>query len=181
MTNKESLLIDMDGVMADTMGGMFDYVEKHYGHSLAHEDVIDYWFSSMPEKKDDIMAAMRSEGFYRNLDVITGAVRGIRRLREEFNGNVYVCSAPMAGLDSCETEKRDWLAEHFDDEFARNAIITPDKTLVPGRVIVEDNPNISGGVWRPVMFDQPYNRMTAFPRMYGWSDLKVVRDAMRGE
>ena len=178
MSNKESLLIDMDGVMADTMGGMFEYVEKHYGHSLAHEDVIDYWFSGLP--RDDILAAMRSVGFFRHLDVITGSVRAIKRLREQYNGNVYVCSAPMEGAPLCEGEKRDWLAEHYDEQFAREAIISTDKSVVPGRVIIEDNPNISGGMWRPVMFDQPYNRMVQqYPRMYGWHDLGIVREEMK--
>ena len=177
MSNKESLLIDMDGVMADTMGGMFNYVERQYGHSLAHEDVRDYWFSGLP--KTEIIEALRSEGFYRNLDVITGAVRAVNRLRNEFNGNVYVCSAPMSGAETSITEKRDWLTEHFDEDFAREAIITTDKTVVPGRIIVEDNPDIRGGMWQQVMFDQPYNREVQYPRMYGWCDLQVIRDEMQ--
>lgn len=178
-SNPESILIDMDGVMADTMGGVCDYVEEHFGHSLAHEDITSYWFHGLP--RDDIMVSLRSRGFYRNLEVITGAIRGIRRLREEFNGNVYVCSAPMDGVEeSCEQEKRDWLTEHFDEDFARQAIITSNKAKVPGRVIVEDNPEIAGGIWQPIMFDQPYNRHSTYPRMYGWHDLKVVRDQMHG-
>ena len=178
MSNRESLLIDMDGVMADTMGGLFDYMELHHGHAMAHEDIVDYWFSGLPRKK--ILKAMRTKGFFRNLDVITGGVRSVKRLREEYNGNVYVCSAPMQGHDNCETEKRDWLAEKFDEDFAREAIITTDKARVLGRVIIEDNPGISGGIWRPVMFDQAYNREVNYPRMYGWHDLQVVRDQMRG-
>lgn len=176
MSNRESLLIDMDGVLADTMGGMFDYVEQHFGYSLAHEDIRDYWFSDLPKK--EIFTALRSRGFYRDLDVITGAVRAVNRLREEYNGNVYVCSKPMNGLETCEAEKREWLEEYFDEEFARTAIITDDKTTVPGRVIIEDNPDISGGMWQPVIFDQPYNRQAHHPRMYGWHDLGVVRAQM---
>lgn len=166
----------MDGVMADTMGGAFDYVEQRYGYSLAHEDVHDYWFKGLPA--DKMIEAMRSKGFYRHLDVITGAVRAINRLREEYDGNVYVCSSPMSGAEGCDVEKRDWLTEHFDEDFAREAIIVPDKTKVLGRVIIEDNPEIGGGVWLPVMFDQHYNRMAPYPRMYGWCDLQVVRDQM---
>lgn len=177
MSNKEALLIDMDGVMADSMGGVFDYVEKHFGHSLAHEDIYDYWFAGLP--REDMLKAFRSKGFYRHLDVITGAVRGVNRLREEYNGNVYVCSAPMDGVEkSCEIEKRDWLAQHFDETFAKEAIITDNKASVLGRVIIEDNPHVSGGTWQPVMFDQPYNRMVEHPRMYGWHDLQVVRNQM---
>lgn len=177
MGNKEALLIDMDGVMADTMGGLFDYMEHHHGLVLVHEDIKDYWFSGLP--REDILNAMRSKGFYRHLDVITGSVRAIKRLREEYNGNVYVCSSPMAGAENCVTEKRDWLAEHYDEDFAKEAIIVPDKTLVLGHVLIEDNPGIGDGAWQPIMYDQPYNRMSQHPRMHGWHDLHVVRDYMR--
>jgi len=174
--NKEALLIDMDGVMADTMGHLFNYMEERHGILLAHEDIKDYWFSGLP--RDEMLNAMRTEGFYRHLDVIAGSVRAINRLREEYNGNVYVCSGPMVGAEFCDTEKRDWLAEHYDEDFAREAIIVPDKTMVLGRVIIEDNPEIRGGVWQPVMYDQMYNRMAPYPRMHGWCDLQVVRDQM---
>ncbi len=170
MSNPESLLVDMDGVLADTMGGVFDLLDDDH----AHEDVYDYWFDGLDKKS--IIEALRSDGLYRHLDVITGAVRGVNRLREEFNGNVYVCSAPMSGAEHCETEKREWLEEHFDAEFAMQAIITADKTTVPGRLIIEDNPDVAGGMWRPVMFDQAWNRHVDYPRMYGWHDLQVVRD-----
>ena len=181
-SNKESLLLDMDGVMADTMGGAFDYIEAHFGHSLTHADIIDYGFKGLPHEnmRGDMFTALKSKGFYRHLDVITGSVRAIKRLREEYDGNVYVCSAPMAGAEWCETEKRDWLAEHYDEDFAREAIIVADKAVVPGRVIIEDNPAITGGVWQPIMFDHAYNRSaTQYPRMYGWHDLDVVREQMR--
>lgn len=177
MGNKEALLIDMDGVVADTIGGVFHYMEHHHGRMLAHEDVTDYFFTGLPQT--EIMQALRSKGFYRDLDVITGAVRAVNRLREEYNGNVYICSSPMKGAEFSEIEKRDWLAEHYDEDFAREAIITPDKTQVLGRALVEDNPDIRGGVWRPVIYDQPYNRKVLhLPRMYGWHDLGVIRAVM---
>lgn len=175
--NDDALLLDMDGVIFDTMGGLFEHMEELHGHSLAHEDIKDYWFSGLP--KELILSAMRRKGFYRNLTPITGAIRGVNRLREEYDGNIFICSSPMQGADFCETEKRDALEEYFGADFAREAIITKDKTLALGRVIVEDNPDIGGGTWQPVMFDQPYNRhITEYPRMHGWHDLQVIRDCM---
>lgn len=180
-SNKESLLIDMDGVLADTMGGVFDYVEERYGHRLAHEDIRKYSFGEeLP--REHIFEALCSPGFSRHLKLMTGAVRAVNRLREEYDGNVYICSAPMKGAEHSETEKRDWLAEHYDDVFAREAIITANKAAVPGRVLVEDNPDVTGGIWRPIMFDHLYNRgATQYPRMYGWHDLAPIRDTMRAD
>ena len=177
MGNKEALLIDMDGVMVDTVGGAFEHVQRHHGFVLAREDVRDYWFTGLPQA--EILAAMRSKDFYRHLKVMKGMVDAVNNLREEYDGNVRVCSSPMKGAEFCEGEKRDWLAEHFDDDFAREAIITPDKTLVEGRVLIEDNPDIKKGMWRIVMFDQTYNQESQYPRMYGWHDLQPIHDNMR--
>jgi 5'(3')-deoxyribonucleotidase len=168
----ERLLVDMDGVLADTMGGAFDYI----GNDLAHEDIAEYWFTGLPAKSL-ILEAFRSKGFYTNLDVITGAVRAINRLRSEFD--VVVCSAPIQGAEYCEEEKREWLEKHWDREFAEAAIMTQDKTLVSGKVLVEDNPYIGEGTWQPILFDQAWNRDSDLPRMYGWHDLDVIRKAMR--
>jgi len=176
MSNPESLLIDMDGVLADTVGGAFDYMEVH---NLAHEDVYDYWFEGLDAEA--MLSAFRTKGFYRSLDVITGAVRAVNRLREEYNGNVFILSSPISGAEACEGEKREWLEKHFDEDFAREAIIQPTKQDVLGHVLIEDNPDIAGGIWQPIMFDQAWNRNSNYPRMYGWHDLSVVREQMSKE
>lgn len=172
----ETLLIDMDGVMADCMGRVFDIIEDEHEVVLTHHDVSDYWFKNL-NLGGQILDIMRRPGFYSDLDVITGAVRGINRLREMYD--VRVCSAPMKGSETCEDEKIAWLEQHFDQDFASEAIITPDKRLVKGKVLIEDNPDIyKFAGWRPLLFDQAWNRHARLPRMYGWHDLQPVKDMM---
>ncbi len=171
------LLVDMDGCLCDTMGAVFDRAEQEHGIQMTHSDIHDYWFNDAPLEKHMIFDYLREPGFYRNLDVITGAVRAVNRLRGQYD--VVVCSQPMQGAESCEDEKREWLAEHFDTDFAESAIITRDKAKVMGKFIIEDNPfiDVPYGV---IMFDQRWNRNRInTPRMYGWHDLSVVDRAMK--
>lgn len=170
----ERLLVDMDGVLADCMGRAFTYVGLFSGYELSHEDVREYWFEGMPHKPL-LLEALKRRGFYRSLEPITGAVRAVNRLRREFD--VVVCTAPMPGVETCESEKRDWLQHYFDRDFARQAIVTPNKAEVEGKAIIEDNPYIDVP-YQPIMFDQPWNRNVDHPRMYGWGDLDVVRGVM---
>jgi 5'(3')-deoxyribonucleotidase len=177
---RNNLLVDMDGVLTDTMGSAFNLIEQEDGITLCHYDVKDYWFDGMPVTPDRIIDIFRTEGFYRNLDVITGAVKAVNRLREKFD--VVVCSAPLKGAEHCEDDKREWLAEHFDNDLAESAIITPDKTKVEGKLLIEDNPEISRDAsWRPLLFDQPWNRSVMdLDVMYGWGDMYYIYKRMEG-
>lgn len=176
MTNKDTILIDQDGVLADTMGAVMDSIHRATGHQLCHADIKDYWFKNMTVEPRLFVDALREEGLYSSLDVITGAVQGVNRLRERYDDNVVVVTSPMSGVeDSCEAEKRSWLAHHFDREFADRAIVTSDKTKILGRLLIEDNPDTPQNAnWELIIFNQPWNRHVLLPRMYGWGDLHVV-------
>ena len=167
------ILIDCDGVLADFMGRVYQITEQETGHSYCHADTKDYWFNDSPDK-DLFLDIMNRPGIYADLDVITGAVRAVNRLRERFD--VQICSAPPKLSTTAEDEKREWLAKHFDKDFAESALITRDKHLAIGRILIEDNPDVVGvrARWRPVIFDQPWNQNARAPRMFGWGDLSVV-------
>lgn len=166
------ILVDMDGVLADQMGGVFDVIKREDGLELCHYDVKDYWFKNMAVAPERIIDIFRRDGFYRELDVITGAVHGVNRLRQNFD--VKICTQPMKDAVNCEQEKRDWLAHHFDQELADTAIVTDDKLSVSGNILIEDNPHIGYGEWLPIIFNQPWNQDVDLPRMYGWGNLGVV-------
>lgn len=173
------LLVDQDGVMADFMGRVFDITEQETGRRYCHADITDYWFDGCPDK-DLFMDIMNREGLYRDLDVITGSVQAINRLREQYD--VVVCSAPPKGSKTAEDEKREWLARHFDNDFAEAAIITRNKHLVMGSVLIEDNPHIRrDAAWTPVMLDQPWNSQAKhLYRMRNWGDTGIIYSLMDG-
>ncbi len=178
--NEKVLLCDMDGVMADSVGRAFEIIKQEQRINMCHSDVVDYWFNYLPVRPHEVLDVMRRPGFYTELDVITGAIPAINRLRENYD--VRVCTAPMRGAQHCENEKREWLWRHFDKDFADKAYVVEDKTKVPGHVLIDDNPDISTTAeWIPVLFDQAWNRHNKeLPRMLGWSNLGVVDAILLG-
>ncbi len=177
--DRDRLILDLDGVAADTMGEVMRQVELETGVAYCHADIVDYWFKGI-EHASLFKEIINRAGVFANLEPITGAVRGINRLRERYDDNVTFCTSPPPGSKTAEDEKRAWIARHFDMDMAERAIVTLDKTKVPGRVLIEDSPTISrNSLWSPIIFDQPWNQeVTDLPRMYGWGQLDAVYAAM---
>ena len=100
-TMNNRLNLDMDGVIADFMGHVYDVVKEETGDQLIHADTVDYWFNDTPHK-DLILDIMHREGTYRHLDVITGAVGAINRLREQYD--VVICDEKVYFFEPLEKE-----------------------------------------------------------------------------
>ena len=81
---------------------------------------------------------------------------------------LHVCTAPLTQYRYCVPEKYEWVERHLGADFIRNVVIAKDKTLVRGDVLIDDRPEITGHLapaWRPLVYDQPYNRARGGPRM----------------
>ncbi len=181
--NRETLVLDMDGVITDTIGRVCDIAHDEDGLYICHADVEDYWFKGMIQPPSYLLDIMRREGFYLDLLPITGAMRAIRRLRHELNDNVVICTAPLNNAPTCEEEKRDWIARHFDQDFADRTMVVKDKDHVQGKVLVEDNPHVDDKPheWEHlVLFTQRWNRhRTDVPHMNGWGDIDTITELMK--
>jgi 5'-nucleotidase len=89
---------------------------------------------------------------------------------------VYICTSPLHHYDNCVLEKFEWVEQHLGREFTSRLILSRDKTLVHGDVLVDDNPSVTGvrtPTWRHVVFHQNYNRTVMGPRMT-WQSWREV-------
>jgi 5'-nucleotidase len=88
-------------------------------------------------------AVFLSRGFYRNLPPVPGAIKAVTDLLAEGFG-VYICTSPLEQYQHCVLEKYEWVEEHLGSEFTTRVILTRDKTLVRGDVLIDDKPTIGG-------------------------------------
>lgn len=78
--------------------------------------------------------------------------------------DVRICTSPLSQFENCVAEKYLWVEKHLGREATNRLILTKDKTLVHGNLLIDDKPLIQGAVkprWKHVLFDAPYNRGVA--------------------
>ena len=68
-----------------------------------------------------------SPGFFRELRPIAGALDAVR-----------ICTSPLNQYRNCVPEKHEWVERHLGAEFVGRMIVTKDKTLVHGDVLVDE-------------------------------------------
>ncbi|UOE45974.1 5' nucleotidase, NT5C type [Agromyces larvae] len=160
------ILCDLDGVAADWIGG----IEDGLGWLPVEDSEWLDWTQgdgASPDAPDDARAGLRRRikriqgtfGFYAALRPIPGAVAAIHRLADAGH-DVWFCSTPDPLNESCASDKINWVESHFGEGWGERVILTHDKTLVRGDVLIDDKPRVTGAAepeWTHVIFAQPYN------------------------
>lgn len=168
------ILFDQDSVLADFESkfvkrwdeiGACNHVpmEKRTSFSYQTDYPQEFWHII-----DQIFA---EEGFYTDLAPIPGAIRAAKMLLSEGH-DVRICTSPSNYI-YCPNEKCRWIIEHMGKDFENRIIITNDKTIVKGDVLIDDKPEITGCCvpeWRHILVDYHYNRHIDRPRITDWNN-----------
>ena len=174
------ILLDQDGVLADFERGFHDAWNASMGEKhpalLLDQRRSFYVRDDYPAiYRDAVEAIYTAPGFFRDLLPIPGAIDAVKALLE-LGHDVRICTSPLNQYRYCLPEKYEWVERHLGSDFVHRMIVTKDKTVVYGDVLVDDKPGIVGTRppdWRHVVFDQPYNRQTGGPRMT-WENWREV-------
>lgn len=175
VTNKETVLVDMDGVLADFDGFIFDRLPSGI-IKVVRKDF--YITGDYPEHHDLIYEIAGHETFFHDLPVMENALEGWQRL-VDLGYDPRICSAPMAHNKQSVEGKREWLRRHlapvFGKQVVERAYIDTAKYKYEGLVLIDDRPvidtNEGQATWQHVVFDHEYNQESnAELRLHGWLD-----------
>jgi 5'-nucleotidase len=180
MSVERTILVDVDGVLAD--------LEPHFAR---------VWAARFPSRAlpleterrhakiaNDLPAAFRDDarriiaeaGFYRSLPPVTGAVAGFQELAKTFS-DVWLCTSPLREFWHSVPEKYEWVEAHLGRRWTERIVLTRDKSLVRGDILIDDNPELRGldkASWELVLFDAPYNRHVSNLRRLTWGNWRAV-------
>lgn len=176
------VLVDMDGVIADFNSHLVHYAHEKLGAPLLRPEQLDKFHSEECYKEEFRKAVSElsdDEGFFKALQPIEGALEALKEM-EACGLRVFICTAPKKYHHNpyCPSEKHGWIMRYLGGKWTDRIVLSRDKTLVHGDVLIDDKPEVVGVVepsWVHVYYDQPYNRKnTERPRIPSWSKWKEV-------
>lgn len=183
-------LIDMDGVIADfEQGFLYEWWNKYPGRFYipAVERITFYLEDQYPENcHEDIEKVISSERFFADLPPIEGGIAALNRLVAEGH-EVRICTAPYhKAMHNCVNGKVEWVERYLGTEWLKCTIVSRDKTLVRGDVLVDDKPNITGAMdrpWKHILFKDTRNSddTQAWHWMHGWDELDDLLEKLESD
>lgn len=171
------VLSDLDGVGADWDARFDWHITNNWGHvpgiPLNHERTAFNFYDGQP---DDVVAAIKAimdyPGFYAELEPIEGWVDAMHGMKDAGH-DIFIVTTPWDTNPTCADDKRNWVAKYLGEEWRRRVIITSDKTMIHGDILVDDKPEIHGiltPTWEQIIFDQPTNQHVTKRRLMNWSE-----------
>lgn len=179
--NNKVVLVDMDSVLADFEERFIEIYTARYPdrRAIPVQNRNTFYITDQYHERyyEDIENIYHSEGFFRSLNPILGALEGIKALEELKNVRVFICTTAPRRNPFAPSEKRQWIAEYLGKEWVNKFILTHDKTLVKGDILIDDRPDINGEslpTWKHILYTQPFNlNIQGMPRMT-WENWKEV-------
>ena len=87
-----------------------------------------------------------------------------------------ICTAPVNEYRYCVGEKIAWVEKHLGADWAKRVILTKDKTLVRGDILIDDKSHITGSLkpmWTHRIYDAPHNRHINAPQRIVWAQAET--------
>ena len=174
------ILVDMDGVIANFEKGIVDkFIELHpdQKHIPLEQRTVFYVKEQYPTHLQPLVEEIYlAPGFYRSLPTIPGSLEALSEMRKKKH-DVYICTSPLSQYQNCVLEKFEWVEANLGMDWIKKIIITKDKTIVKGDILIDDKPEVKGvetPSWEHVLYTQPYNSSVTQKRRLTWQNWKQV-------
>ena len=173
----------MDGVIADFDGEFLKrWRERHPEKFFVPmaERTVFYVKDQYPEElKPLVMEILQEPAFFRDMMPIDGA-KGALLEMDAMGLEVFICTSPFSTYQNCVREKYEWVGNTLGSNWVNRIILTKDKTLIKGDLLIDDKPQITGvesvPSWEHVIYDRPYNQGVDKRRITweNWKDILGV-------
>jgi 5'-nucleotidase len=176
MAERPTVLVDMDGVMADFDGEVSRRLGDQIPGFILPDPSTDFYITKRLNDPEHVRVArgiQAAEGFFRNLRPIENALNGWEALKD-LGYHPRICSSPLRSNLWCVADKLAWLDEHLGAQVAEEAVFDKDKSGYEGIALIDDRPIVAGAEnasWQHILFTQPYNlHIDTEYRLNGWND-----------
>lgn len=174
-----ALAIDMDEVLADTLGWQLCLYNQRFGMHVVPADLEGVDLIDIVPDEHKVWAAdiFNEPGFFANIPPMPGSLAAMERLCH--NHRVYIASAATEFPNSFR-EKMDWIARYLPQIGVQRIVFCGEKSVLDVDCLIDDTPshfaNLSG---TPLLFDAPHNRKeNRYSRVAGWNEVEAAIAAL---
>ena len=135
---RQRIAIDMDEVLADTLGAVVKAVNERADLNIKMESLNGKKLKHMiPEHEGLVMDILKEPGFFRNLDVMPHAQEVVKQLNEHYD--IYIATAAM-DVPTSFHDKYEWLLEYFPFLDPQHFVFCGRKNIILADYLIDDNP-----------------------------------------
>ena len=169
MKTQKTILVDMDGVLADIYPSYLKTLREDYQRYLTLDDCMGVGERVL---LPDIENMLNKNHVFRHLPVMPGSIEGLRYLNEKYQV-VIVSSATE--FPNCLNDKQAWLQENFPFIHWEQMIFCGIKNRIMGDIMIDDHPkNLLRFPGQRIIFTQPHNcyeQHESYHRVQHWHDI----------
>jgi 5'(3')-deoxyribonucleotidase/uncharacterized protein with PQ loop repeat len=165
--------IDMDEVIADSLGKHLRVYNQAFGAALARQDLDG---QALEDAVPSIHTAGATDlllepGFFADLEEIEGSREVVRALSERYE--VFIASAAME-VPTSFAAKYAWLRERFPFIPPSHIVFCGDKSVLEVDYLIDDTPrHFERFRGTPILFTAPHNRDEhRYQRVRTWADVR---------
>jgi len=166
------ICVDMDEVMADTLGEHLRRYNLEFDENMTPEDLVGkpIWSVVSSDRQTQLRAFLDEEDFFADLEVLPGAQQVLRDLSGRFE--VFIATQAMAVPNSLGPKFR-WLQRHFPFLPPTHYVFLGDKSILRADYLIDDLPkNLLRFQGTGLLFSAPHNlTQTDFIRVNSWQEV----------
>ena len=162
------IICDCDDVIINHSKEWLEMYNLDYQDNLKKETITDWDMLKFvkPECGAKIYSYLESGDIYNRCNPIEGSLDGINWLKN--NGHRII----FATVNNYNDKKYQWLKSHGYLKSRKDFVVTSDKSILKGEVIIDDNPDHLKKFGRKgIVFTQPWNKNYTFRRANNWDDI----------
>jgi 5'(3')-deoxyribonucleotidase len=171
----QRIAVDMDEVMADTLGELLARYSREQKTSITKQDIQGKWLWQVlpPKGLELIDSYLLSDGFFEDIPVIEGSQEVLLRMSRRYQ--IFVATAAMAFPGSFNSKYR-WLRRHYDFLSPQNFVFCGDKSILHADFLIDDMPrNLASFHGEGILFTAPHNvNTTGYRRVSNWEDVDAM-------
>lgn len=167
---KKRIAIDMDEVMADTVGKLLRCYNRDYDDCITMADLRGKKLRHVAKCGLEVYRYFDDPAFLRDLDVMPDSQEVIRALQDRYE--VFVASAAME-VPASFAAKYEWLREHFPFIPPSHIVFCGDKSIINADYLIDDHTyQFARFRGQGILFTAAHNvEETGYPRVDNWREV----------